>query len=119
MLLNTATISETSPPMPPRRRLSAGSWERIWWLQLHSGVSDLNSLQDFAHDWCDPQLNVRAKLRTSTRICLAITCVDMTEGEVFEKTMTLLACFEDRYGPIDKIEDRPAIVWPYREFAAN
>lgn len=120
MYTGVAMSHETSidqlPPMPSRRRLSSSSWERVWWLLLHTPITSTEGVAKFSDHFNTPNLNVRAQMRTANRMCLAITSTDLDDDEVFQRTMEILAAIEDQFGAIEKIEDRPASVWPYRNF---
>lgn len=109
--------SRDYPPLPPRIRLAAHCWERVWWLTLTEALNQPERLKSFIQRFCTESVSVRASLRTRRRICFAVTANELDEQSEFEMAMLIMAHIERDFGLIERVEDRPATVWPYREFA--
>lgn len=105
------------PPMPPRIRLAANCWERVWWLTLSSDVTDPDKLKGFLDQFITDNVKIRAQMRTRRRLCFAVNTTDLDENSEFEIAMTIMAYLERNLGAIERVEDRPAAMWPYLEFA--
>lgn len=109
--------SRDYPPLPPRIRLAANSWERVWSLTLTESLTQPERIKGFVQRFCSDSVNVRATLRTRRRICFAITASELDDQSEFEMAMLIMAHIERDFGLIERVEDRAATVWPYREFA--
>ncbi len=105
------------PPLPPRIRLAANCWERVWTLTLTDVVNQPERLKDFVTRFCTENVAVRATLRTRRRVCFAVTGSGLDEQSEFELAMLIMTHIERDFGLIERVEDRPATVWPYRDFA--
>lgn len=109
--------SRDYPPLPPRIRLASNCWERTWWLTLIQPVTQPERLKSFVKRFCTDTVDIRATLRTSRRLCFAVTGAELDQQSEFEIAMLVMAHIERDFGHIERVEDRPASVWPYREFA--
>ncbi|MDN3649927.1 hypothetical protein QWZ13_13485 [Reinekea marina] len=105
------------PPMPPRIRLAANCWERVWWLTLHQDLKEPQELTGFLDQFVTDSVKIRAQMRTRRRLCFAVTTTGLDENSEFEIAMTIMAYLERNLGAIERVEDRPATMWPYEEFA--
>jgi hypothetical protein len=109
--------SSELPPLPPRIRLSARCWERVWNLTLSEAPgAQSETIKSFMQRFNSEFITHRAFMRSNRKLCFAITGEDLGEQAEFELAMTIMAQIEQEYGPIERVEDRPAQVWPYREF---
>lgn len=104
------------PPLPPRVRLAANCWERVWWLSLSSDVSGPQLLEPIGKRFSDEHVQVRAQMRTLRRLCFAITGTGLTEQDEFELAMTVMAFIDREIAPIERVHDRAAEAWPYDHF---
>ncbi|MCH8530834.1 MAG: hypothetical protein LAT65_08275 [Saccharospirillum sp.] len=107
------------PPMPPRIRLAAHCWERTWCVTLSQAPQQAHLLSTFIKRFCSDTVTVRAGLRTRRRLSFAITTQNLDDQSEFELAMMIMAHIERDFGVIERVEDRPATVWPYREFARS
>ncbi|MEJ2063337.1 MAG: hypothetical protein P8X74_08700 [Reinekea sp.] len=104
------------PPLPPRIRLAAQCWERVWWFTLSDPVNEPDLLHPIVERFMTDSVNIRAYLRTRRRICFAITTRGLDEQSDFEIAMMIMAKFQQELGMIERVEDRPATAWPINEF---
>ena len=115
--LHTPVYSEdVYPPLPPRIRLAANCWERVWWLTLHNPVAQPLHLNSIAERFCSDKVTVRAQMRTCRRLCFAVTSVELDEQSEFEVAMTLMNEVMKEVGEIERVEDRPVAMWPIDQF---
>ncbi|MFQ3229911.1 hypothetical protein [Reinekea sp.] len=105
------------PPMPPRIRLAANCWERVWWLTLSKDVQHPEKLKGYVDQFASENVSIRAQMRTRRRLCFAINTKGLNETSEFEIAMTIMAYLEQNLGEIERVEDRPSTMWPYLEFA--
>ena len=104
------------PPLPPKRRLSRNTWERCWWLKVRTPISHPGKVTAFAEQWCATNFFVKSQQRSCNRLCLVVTSIDMDDEESFNCTMKIISAFEQQVAEVEKIEDRPASCWPYKQF---
>ena len=104
------------PPLPPRIRLAADCWERVWWLTLSSPVTEPERIQSIIKRFMSDAVTIRAQMRTQRRICFAVTTQRLDEQSEFEIAMMIMAKLRDELGLIERVEDRPATAWPIDEF---
>jgi hypothetical protein len=104
------------PPLPPRIRLAANCWERVWWLTLVNPVTEPNRLEPLASRYANEFVNIRAQMRTQRRVCFAITTQGLDEQNEFEVAMMIMAQIDRELGPIERVEDRSANMWPIDDF---
>ena len=115
--LHTPLYSEQLyPPLPPRIRLAAESWERVWWLTLIDPITDIKKLDAIAQDFNDGAVNVRAQMRTCRRLCFAVTTRFLDEQREFEVAMSLMSEVQKQLGQIERVEDRAVDLWPIHDF---
>jgi len=107
------------PPLPPRIRLAANCWERVWALTLTEPLNQPERLKDFVKRFCTDTVTVRATLRTRRRLCFAVTAADLDQQSEFELAMLIMAHIERDFGLVERVEDRAATVWPYRDFGRS
>ncbi|MEX0623382.1 hypothetical protein [Saccharospirillum sp.] len=105
------------PPLPPRIRLAARCWERVWNLTLSQAPSaQCEPIKSFAQRFNTEVVTTRGFMRSNRKLCFAITGEDIGVQAEFELAMTIMARLESEYGPIERVEDRPAQIWPYQAF---
>lgn len=104
------------PPLPPRIRLAANCWERVWWLTLTDPLENPNLLAPLVRRFASDQVTIRAQMRTQRRICFAITAQNLDEQSEFEVAMMIMAQIHRELGAIERVEDRAANMWPVHEF---
>lgn len=104
------------PPLPPRVRLAANCWERVWWLSLSSDVAGPQLLEPIAKRFSGDQVLVRAQMRTRRRLCFAVTGTGLNEQDEFEVAMSVMAYIEREIATIERVHDRAAEAWPYDHF---
>ncbi|MHA7879350.1 MAG: hypothetical protein ACX931_06155 [Saccharospirillum sp.] len=105
------------PPLPPRIRLAARCWERTWCITLSQAPQHPQHVPTFIKRFCSDTVTVRAGLRARRRMTFSITTENLDDQSEFELAMMIMAHIERDFGTIERVEDRPATVWPYREFA--
>jgi hypothetical protein len=106
------------PPLPPRIRLSARCWERVWNLTLNQAPgAQSEPVKSFVQRFNSDTITVRGFMRSNRKLCFAITGEDIGEQAEFELAMTIMARIEQEFGAVDRVEDRPAQVWPYQLFS--
>lgn len=116
--IRTASFTPVDyPPMPPRIRLAADCWERVWWLTLSADVQHPENLKGFIDQFVTENVKVRAQMRTRRRLCFALNTKGLNEASEFEIAMTIMAYLEQNLGAIERVEDRPANMWPYLEYS--
>lgn len=109
--------SSELPPLPPRIRLSARCWERVWNLTLNQAPgAECEPIKSFIQRFNTEAVTTRGFMRSNRKLCFAITGEDIGEQAEFELAMTIMARLEAEYGLIERVEDRPAQVWPYQAF---
>lgn len=113
---NPLYSDEKYPPLPPRIRLAANCWERVWWLTLTDPVSKPELLNELVKRFGNEQVNIRAQMRTQRRICFAITAQGLDEQSEFEIAMMIMAYINREVGAVERVEDRAAKMWPINEF---
>ncbi len=117
--MHTPVYCETKyPPLPPRIRLAANCWERVWWLTLQQPIESPQDLDSLSKRFSNDSVTVRAQMRTQRRICFAITSQELTDQTDFEVAMTIMASINQEMVPIDRVEDRPVDMWPISDFQA-
>ncbi|MDX1341691.1 hypothetical protein [Reinekea sp. G2M2-21] len=104
--------SSEYPPMPPRIRLAANCWERVWWLTLVAPLATPDRLAPLVNRFATETVSIRAQLRTCRRICFAITTQGLDDQSEFEIAMLIMAQINRELGEIERVEDRPANMWP-------
>lgn len=110
--------SSELPPLPPRIRLSARCWERVWNLTLNQAPdAQCEPIKSFIQRFNTEAITTRGFMRSNRKLCFAITGEDIGEQAEFELAMTIMARLETEYGLIERVEDRPAQVWPYQAFS--
>lgn len=115
--MHTPMYSEKQyPPMPPRIRLAANCWERVWWLTLVDSMQDPDRLVPLVSRFNSDTVTVRAQMRTGRRICFAVTTEGLEEQSEFEIAMMIMALIDREVGEIERVEDRPISMWPVDEF---
>lgn len=105
------------PPMPPRIRLAAHCWERVWWLTLSESTAQPERLRDLLTQFETDTIKIRIQMRTQRRICFAVQTEELEEQSEFELAMTIMALINQEMGEIERVEDRPANMWPMDDFS--
>ena len=110
--------SSELPPLPPRIRLAARCWERVWNLTLSQAPdAQCEPIKQFIQRFNTEAITTRGFMRSNRKLCFAITGEDIGEQAEFELAMTIMARLEAEYGLIERVEDRPAQIWPYQAFS--
>ncbi|EAR10472.1 hypothetical protein [Reinekea blandensis] len=104
------------PPMPPRIRLAAHCYERVWWLTLVDPMEQPERLSPLVNRLASDVVTVRAQMRTRRRICFAVTTNGLEEQNEFEIAMRIMAMINREIGEIERVEDRPVTMWPISDF---
>ena len=104
------------PPMPPRIRLAAQCWERVWWLTLVDPMTTPDRLAPLVSRFETETINIRAQMRTQRRICFAVTTRGVDEQSEFELAMMIMSLINREIGEIERVEDRPVSMWPIDDF---
>lgn len=104
------------PPLPPRIRLAANCWERVWWLTLKDPMTQPDRLAPLVKRFESETITLRSQLRTCQRICFAVTSEGLDDQSEFEVAMMVMAAIHRELGVIDRVEDRPATTWPIDDF---
>ena len=102
--------------MPPRIRLAAHCYERVWWLTLVDPMEQPERLSPLVNRLASDVVTVRAQMRTRRRICFAVTTNGLEEQNEFEIAMRIMAMINREIGEIERVEDRPVNMWPISEF---
>jgi hypothetical protein len=115
--MHTPVYSEAKyPPLPPRIRLAANCWERVWWLTLVNPIQEPSLLKPLANRFGSDYVTIRAQMRTQRRVCFAITTQGLDEQSEFEVAMMIMAHIDRELGPIERVEDRAVDMWPIDDF---
>lgn len=104
------------PPMPPRIRLAAQCWERVWWLTLVDPMTAPDRLAPLVSRFETETVNIRAQMRTQRRVCFAVTTQGLDEQSEFEIAMMIMSLINREIGEIERVEDRPVTMWPIDDF---
>lgn len=104
------------PPLPPRIRLAVNCWERVWWLTLVDPLIQPERLTPLVNRLSSETVSVCAKLRTRRRICFSLQTNGLEEQNEFEIAMRIMALISRELGEIERVEDRPASMWPIDKF---
>jgi len=107
---------EKHPPLPSRIRLAASCWERVWTLMLIDPLDSPVRLDSVVNRFATDSVSIRGQLRTHRRLCIAITTQSLDDQNEFEIAMMIMAQIQKDLGEIERIEDRPAAIWPIEEF---
>lgn len=107
---------DSYPPLPPRIRLAADCWERVWWLTLVDPMSQPERLAPLVDRLTSEYVSLRAQMRTRRRICFAVTSNGLEEQNEFEVAMRIMALINREIGEIERVEDRPVSMWPIDQF---
>jgi hypothetical protein len=113
---NPVYNSEEFPPLPPRIRLAANCWERVWWVSFVDPMTQVERLAPIASRFSSETVTIRAQMRTQRRVCFAITTNGLDEQSEFEVAMMVIAKVHQEIGHIERVEDRPSSMWPIEEF---
>ena len=104
------------PPLPPRRRISATCWERVWWLTLAEPLLNQQGLNSVLQDLSNEKVEFRAQLRTHQRISITIKVSGIDDQTEFQLSMAAIARIHTDVCHIERVEDRLASVWPIDKF---
>lgn len=108
--------SDQFPPLPPRIRLATETWERVWWLTLSEPLDSNDKLQQLVQRFATDRVILKAQMRTQRRVCFAVTTQGLDEQSEFELAMMIMAKIHTELARIERVEDRPASVWPIDNF---
>ncbi len=115
--LHNPLYNETKyPPMPPRIRLAAECWERVWWLTFVSPVTDVSGIDSIVERFETDTVKLRAQMRTQRRLCITVKSTGLDEQSEFEIAMMVMSMLQREFGSIERVEDRLASVWPIDDF---
>ena len=115
--LRSPLYSESKyPPLPPRIRLAAQRWERVWWLTLSEPVTEPELVEPIISRFATDNVSIRAQMRTQRRLCFAVTTSGFDDQSEFELAMMIMAKLQETFGVIERVEDRSASAWPIDEF---
>lgn len=115
--LHTALYStEKYPPMPPRIRLAATCWERVWTVTVADPIAHPEKLPMIIQRLTTDTITIRAHLKTSRRICFAITTMNLDDQSEFELAMIMMSRISSEMGEVVRVEDRPAHMWPIQNY---
>ena len=116
---NISLDPDELPRWPQKRRLSARAWQMVWDIKMMNGLRAPETIDKFVSQFNDDRLTFGAKPRTTKRLCLSLTAVQMDDVQMTEETFAVIRAVEQQYGPVAQIEGRSADQWPLYNVSAK